>query len=89
MNNQQVTLGKIIVTPRARNSMAKQGIQASALLQQHFNDNWDIDFNSMSLPDDFQVSRIMSSQKMPVGELWVITEFDRQVTTITLPDESN
>lgn len=84
MTNNLASLGKVVVTPAAQNSMDEQGIQTTTLLQGHLQDNW----NDLLLEDgEFTLSRLMSAQKIPTGELWVITEFDRQVTTISLPDE--
>jgi len=87
MNELQVDLGKIIVSSKARDTMIAQGVQTATLLRQHLADNWDNDIDPMAVMNEFQVSRIMSSQKVPDGELWVITEFDCRVTTISLPDE--
>lgn len=87
MNKLQVDLGEIIVSPDARDAMVAQGVQTSTILQQHIDDNWENDTDPTDEEDEFQVSRMMSSQKVPKGELWVITEFDRHMTTITLPCE--
>ncbi len=87
MNNYQNDLGTVVVTPTAQNSMQEQGVSADTLLQQHLDITWNESHNSLPETDGFTLSRLMSAQKIPVGELWVITEFDSHTTTITHPDE--
>ncbi|MDX1416630.1 MAG: hypothetical protein R3293_20690 [Candidatus Promineifilaceae bacterium] len=87
MNKLQVNLGEIVVTPEAKHAMIEQGIHPAALIQKHIDGDWDNDVNSPSDMDDFEVWRMITAQKLAQGELWVITEFDRHVTTIALPDE--
>ena len=86
MNREQASLGTIIVTPGAKITMDEQGVQTAALLQQYLDDAWQNEFTPAAM-DGFTILRKVSAQKMPIGELWVTTEFDRQVTTISLPGE--
>ena len=87
MNKYQDNLGTVVVTPAAKNSMQEQGVEADILLQQHLDSKWVGSLNSLPQTDGFILSRLMSAQKIPLGELWVITEFDSHTTTISHPDE--
>lgn len=87
MNKNQDNLGAVVVTPAAQNSMQEQGVEADTLLRQHLDISWVGPLDSMPQTNGFFLSRLMSAQKIPLGELWVITEFDSRTTTISLPDE--
>jgi hypothetical protein len=40
--------------------------------------------NEMALREGY---RVLSSYKVPAGSVWIITEADRSITTILLPEE--
>ena len=40
--------------------------------------------NEIALSDGY---RVFSSYKVPAGRVWIITEADRSITTILLPEE--
>jgi hypothetical protein len=40
--------------------------------------------NEIALRDGY---RVLSSYEVPAGRIWIITEADRSVTTILLPEE--
>jgi hypothetical protein len=40
--------------------------------------------NEIALRDGY---RVLSSYEVPTGRVWIITEVDRSVTTILLPEE--
>ena len=83
-------LGQIVATPGALELLEEVGEEPLCLLARHASGDWgDLDEhdrreNELSLKHGW---RILSSY--PVGEerIWIITEADRSVTTILLPEE--
>ena len=83
-------LGRVVATPGALEVLGKSGGCALDYLARHATGDWgdlcihDRRENERSLRHGM---RVLSSY--PVGEerLWVITEADRSVTTILLPEE--
>ena len=83
-------LGKVVATPGALNLLMDAGQDAFDYLARHATGDWgelcehDRRVNEISLRQGW---RILSSY--PIGELrvWIITEADRSVTTILLPEE--
>ena len=85
-------LGQIAATPRALGALWEEGIEAESLLDRHASGDWGIlspedkEENAISLERGF---RILSAYVLPrtCVKIWVITEADRSVTTLLLPDE--
>ena len=84
-------LGQIVATPGALAALKKAGQQPGEFLTRHVNREWgDLDEddrkeNEYSLEHGF---RLLSAYKTNAGDrLWIITEADRSVTTLLLPDE--
>ena len=84
-------LGQIVATPGALASLKKAGQQPGEFLTRHINRDWgDLDEedrkeNEYSLEHGF---RLLSAYKTNAGDrLWIITEADRSVTTLLLPEE--
>jgi hypothetical protein len=83
-------LGKIVATPGAWEVLLEAGENPLSYLSRHASGDWgDLDEddrreNERSLKHGW---RLLSSY--PVGEkvIWIITEADRSVTTILLPEE--
>ena len=83
-------LGKVVATPGALRVLLEAGENPLCYLARHASGDWgnldahDRRENELSLKHDW---RIVSSY--PVGEktVWIITEADRSVTTILLPEE--
>jgi hypothetical protein len=83
-------LGRVVATPGALKLLAEVGEDPLTYLARHSSGDWgdldhyDLKENERSLRHGW---RIVSSY--PVGEktIWVITEADRSVTTILLPEE--
>jgi hypothetical protein len=83
-------LGRIVATPGALEVLAEAGADPFHYLARHASGDWgDLDAhdrreNELSLQHGW---RVLSSY--PVGEtrVWVITEADRSVTTILLPED--
>jgi len=85
------SLGQIVATPGALDALARANQQAGHFLNRHVSGDWgdlsseDRTENEYSLQHGF---RILSSYKTAAGEkLWLITEADRSVTTLLLPEE--
>jgi hypothetical protein len=84
-------LGQLVATPGALTALEKSGQNAMEFLSRHVSGDWgelpkeDQDENRLSLAKGF---RLLSSYRTTAGDkLWVITEADRSVTTILLPEE--
>src|SRR5262249_32964915 len=85
--------GRLVATPRARQALEDAGdpTMGMGLLQRHLEGDWgevseeDQEANNSALKYG---GRLLSSYRIGNGvELWVITEADRSVTTVLLPDE--
>ena len=84
-------LGQLVATPGALAALEKTGQNAMEFLSRHVTGDWgdlpeeDKTENQFSLEKGF---RILSSCRTTAGDrVWVITEWDRSLTTILLPDE--
>lgn len=84
-------LGRIVATPGALAALAAAGEPAAKFIVRHARGDWgtvdaeDAMENDLSLRDGF---RILSAYVTAKGErLWIITEADRSVTTLLLPEE--
>jgi hypothetical protein len=83
-------LGRVVATPGALKVLSEAGEDPAHYLARHASGDWgdlnthDRRENERSLRHGW---RVLSSY--PVGEkvIWVITEADRSVTTILLPEE--
>ena len=86
------SLGQLIATPGALAALEKAGQTPLEFLARHVRGDWgelceeDRNENQLSLERGF---RLLSSYRTNAGDtkLWVITEADRSVTTILLPEE--
>jgi hypothetical protein len=84
--------GQVVVTPgaieQAGDSMERSFL---SMLSRHGAGDWgdleqeDKDSNDSALTNSD--ARLFSAYEMPEGKYWVITEWDRSVTTILLPEE--
>jgi len=84
-------LGQIVATPGALDALTRANQSPHDFLNRHGTSDWgdlgneDKAENEYSLQHGF---RILSSYTTAAGEkLWVITEADRSVTTLLLPEE--
>ena len=83
-------LGRVVATPRALQLLHETGQDPFDYLFRHASGDWgeldahDRRENQLSLKHGW---RVLS--RYPVGErkVWIITEADRSVTTILLPEE--
>lgn len=84
-------LGQVVATPGAMEALRESGTEATNLLTRHSRGDWgelddhDRHENEVSVSEGF---RILSAYTLSTGvKLWVITEADRSVTTLLLPEE--
>lgn len=84
-------LGQLVATPGAISALQTSGDKPAKLLERHQHGDWgDLDEhdkreNSLSVEHGF---RILSSYTLTTGtKVWIITEADRSVTTVLLPEE--
>jgi hypothetical protein len=85
-------LGQIVATPGALAALAKAGQTPLDFLTRHVCGDWgeldphDQKENELGLKRGF---RLLSSYRTSSGDtkVWVITEADRSVTTVLLPEE--
>jgi hypothetical protein len=84
-------LGQIVATPGALAALKKAGQQPGEFLTRHVNREWgdlsdeDRKENDSSLEHGF---RLLSGYRTNAGDrLWIITESDRTLTTLLLPEE--
>lgn len=85
---QKFPLGTILITPGA--AAALTAPDTANIITRHAQGDWgevspdDAELNDLALKDG---SRLMSACTVNGVKLWVITEADRSVTTILLPEE--
>jgi hypothetical protein len=83
-------LGRVVATPGALKLLAEGTEHPFDLLARHATGDWgelcafDRRQNQIALRDGL---RIFSSYDVLAGRVWIITEADRSVTTILLPEE--
>lgn len=84
-------LGALVATPAALETLNAHVIKFEDLLLRHVSGDWgnlegdDQALNRQALEDG---SRILSSYVLaPEVKVWIITEADRSVTTLLLPEE--
>ncbi len=83
-------LGRVMATPGALQALERLGMGALPLLARHQSG----DFGDMDA-EDWKANeeairhgwRVFSSYELGEGKIWVITEADRSVTTLLLPEE--
>jgi len=84
-------LGQIVATPGALAALERAKQPPTCFLDRHAIGDWgeldptDVAENDFSMAHGF---RVLSSYQTEAGErLWIITEADRCVTTLLLPEE--
>jgi hypothetical protein len=83
-------LGRVVATSGALKLLEVTGDHPFELLARHAAGDWgnlcafDSRQNEIALRDGL---RVLSSYEVPAGRVWIITEADRSVTTILLPEE--
>jgi hypothetical protein len=83
-------LGRVVATPGALKMLEEAGENPLRYLARHASGDWgevdahDYRENEQSLKHGW---RLLSSYLVGEGCIWIITEADRSVTTILLPEE--
>jgi hypothetical protein len=85
-------LGRVVATPGALAAMEAAAVAPADLLRRHVSGDWgdvpaeDAAENELSVREGF---RILSSYTLPGTDarIWLLTEWDRTVTTFLLPEE--
>jgi hypothetical protein len=83
-------LGRVVATPGALSLLGKSGGHPFDYLARHATGDWgnlcsfDQRQNQIALREGL---RVFSSYEVPAGRFWIITEADRSITTILLPEE--
>lgn len=83
-------IGRTVATPGAISAMVKGGFSLLSLLDRHLLHDWgDVDEHDQQVNDRAveDGTRIFSVYKKNGRTIWVITEGDRSVTTLLLPEE--
>ena len=88
-------LGKLVATPGAISAMAESGSSPETLLRRHQSGDWgnicsgDKNLNDEAIGngDPDRQGRLLSSYSIGSDTIWIITEWDRSVTTLLLPSE--
>ena len=90
-------LGKIVATPGALDALARAGQYPLEFLLRHVQGDWgDLDAEDKQMNEQAcahednpeKRTRVFSAYVTKLGDrLWIITEHDRSVTTLLLPDE--
>jgi hypothetical protein len=84
-------LGRVVATPGALELLKEGKRHPFDLLARHATGDWgelcafDRRQNEIALREGL---RVLSSYETTAGRVWVITEADRSVTTVLLPEES-
>jgi hypothetical protein len=91
MPSPKFSLGQIVATPGAVRVLEGSGEAPFDFLYRHASGDWgeldehDRRENELSLREGF---RLLSAYRLKTGEkLWIITEADRSVATLLLPEE--
>lgn len=84
-------LGRIVATPAALDALTANDQLSYEFLQRHARGDWgDVDNDDWRANDDAALygDRLLSAYHLQDGtKIWIITEWDRSVTTILLPDD--
>ena len=84
-------LGQTVATPGALEAFTRAGETPLPYLAQHAQGNWGEVDEQDKAENDFSVEqgfRILSAYRLADDtRIWIITEADRSLTTILLPDE--
>lgn len=85
-------LGHVVATPGALDLLDRLGINASTLLTKHEHGDWGDVCEEDASSNDLAIKtgdRVLSAYSLGNAKerLWIITEHDRSVTTLLLPEE--
>ena len=83
-------LGQVCLTAAAEDLRLHEGLDVSKLLSRHVSGDWgdlcedDKNENTNAIQDG---NRIFSSYIVKDQKIWIITEWDRSLTTVLLPSD--
>jgi hypothetical protein len=84
-------LGQVVATPGALRALERAEQQPAEFLDKHSAGDWGELDEEDKKENDFSVRngfRILSAYTTSAGDkIWIITEWDRSVTTLLLPSE--
>jgi len=88
----RVELGRIVATPAALEALERARLGPEQLLTRHVHGDWgDLDKDDRNANDRalLEGTRLLSAYALPVTgqRVWVITEWDRSLTTVLLPED--
>lgn len=87
----RLPLGQLVATPAAVAAPAAAGLSAFKLLNRHARGDWgDLSSDDLALNNLAAITsqRVQSSYLLRTGQkIWIITEWDRSVTTVLLPGD--
>lgn len=84
-------LGAVAITPGAKPALENAGVEPADLLSRHASGDWgrvceeDAEQNELSVVHGMRILSAYNLTQTVV--VWIITEADRHMTTILLPDE--
>ena len=84
------TLGRIVATPVARETLGELNYSSLDLLRRHISGDWtemDTEDQQANREAIVEGDRVFSAYTIQGIKFWVITEADRSATTILLPSE--
>ena len=90
MNKPMFELGQTVITPACLELLEQQGKSPEEFLARHHSGDWGV-----ICEDDKQMNeealrggaRLMSVYETERGNIWIISEADRNSTTLLLPNE--
>lgn len=88
---QRLPLGRVVATPAAIETLLSAGVSIFALLNRHARRDWGDVGDEDCAQNDVAAEtgqRVLSSYLLPDGRtVWIITEANREVTTVLMPDD--
>ncbi|MET3448176.1 hypothetical protein [Ralstonia sp. 1138] len=87
----RLPLGQLVATPAAVAALSEAGVSVYLLLNRHARGDWGELCEADRLQNVLAVNtgqRVVSSYLLPTGQkVWIITEADRVLTTVLLPED--
>ncbi|MCW3481630.1 hypothetical protein OL229_19000 [Neisseriaceae bacterium JH1-16] len=87
----RLPLGRLLATPAALSALQTANVSIFTLVNRHARGDWgDVCDEDRQHNDLAAVAgeRVLSSYSLPNGQkVWIITEWDRSVTTVLLPED--
>lgn len=86
-----LSLGQVVATPAALDAFSEAGETPLPYLIRHSSGDWgEVDAEDAASNDDAVLNhyRVLSAYTLSSGvKFWIITEWDRSVTTVLLPSD--